>query len=130
MDRVSSLIRKHSGVVITPSIEEAVNNLGSTQRREVIRREGIECYKQGVWRDPHECDVKSSSHAAFPRGCPTDGSQKGNESEARQGRGVGVIFHNRCGWVGRAARTLRVFDLPLLPVTTVSIHTQVPLAIK
>lgn len=38
VDRVSSLIRKHSGVVITPSIEEAVNNrLGSTQRREEKR---------------------------------------------------------------------------------------------
>lgn len=82
-----------------------------------------------VWRDPHGRDVESSSHAAFPRGRPTDGSQKGERGEA--GEWVSSFTTDAGGW---DARTLRVFDLLLLPVSTVSrlfsIHPQVPLAIK
>lgn len=130
MDRVSSLIRKHSGVVITPSIEEAVNNLGSTQRREeVIRREGIECYKQGVCGETR-MNVTSSHQVTQPS--PAAVRQTGVKKETRARRGeagewVSSFTTDAGGW---DARTLRVFDLPLLPVSTVSIHPQVPLVIK
>lgn len=47
-------------------------------------------------------NVTSSHQVTQPSPAAARPTGVKKETRARRGRGVGVIFHNRCGWVGRA----------------------------